>query len=49
MTLFLTLILIQITNLTTEIKNESEKVSFLTFFEKLEIDQGFSIGRPDQH
>jgi hypothetical protein len=41
---FLTHFLMLIMNLTTEIKNESGKVSFFTFFDKPEIDHGFSIG-----
>ena len=45
-TLFLTHFLMLITNLTVEIENESEKVLFFTFFEKIEIDQDFSIGGP---
>ena len=32
-----------ITNLTAEIENESEKSVILTFFEKLEIDQGSAV------
>ena len=49
MILFLTRFLMLITNLTTEIKNEAEKVSFSHFLEKLEIDLGFSIGQTGQH